>query len=380
MSNGNGSNSQFLELARAPHKWILGRRVLIRTNYDVPLDEHEEVADDTRIRASLDSIRYCLDKGAERVFLMSHMGRPQELGALLLGTRHQLSLKIVKPILEELLREEIDFKQYVLGKNLRWQCDCRVVLLENLRYYVGEERNDRRFAKQLVEATGADLVALDAFPVMHRKHASVNVITQLGVPVVGGFSLVEEVKGLSQVFDVARGKKVAIVSGAKVKDKAAAIEGLAERGFTVLVGGLIAANGYRSDNPNVVVAHDFARDSDGEILGIGNETLNSFIHQIADAGVVVWAGPVSWIDAIDRPPYELPSLRIAWAITKATERGAFSCVLGGDTGGFWQRLIVRGEELKCSYRSKGGGAALEYLATGTLAGLRALESVAAFGQ
>jgi phosphoglycerate kinase len=323
----------------------------------------------------LASIEYCLAQGAEKVFLVSHMGRPRTAKE---GCE-DLSLRTVLDVLREVAPELgagfTTLKQLVKEKD---ESLSRVVLVENLRYYAGEERNEKAFARRLLGVTGAELIVLDAFPVMHRRHASVGAITRLGVPAVAGISLVQEIEKLSQVFYARRGKKkVAVVSGAKVKDKAVAIEALAARGFIVLVGGLIAANGYRSDNPNVIVSHDFVKDDDGEILGIGRETLASFVQEIETADVVVWAGPVSWIDAEDRPPYELPSLRIAWSVTQATERGAYTTVLGGDTGGFWSRLIDRGEKLACTYRSKGGGAALEFLATGTLFGIRALEKAAA---
>jgi phosphoglycerate kinase len=301
------------------------------------------------------------------------MGRPKG------KVSQELSLRPVWEVVRELLPEEDVTWVSREFATTRKQFG-RVVLMENLRFNAGEEKNDADFAKKLLELTGTELVVLDAFPVMHRRHASVDAITRLGVPAVGGISLVEEIENLSQVFDAAHGKKVAVVSGAKVEDKAAAIEGLATRGFTVLVGGLIAARGYRSANPNVIVAHDFHRDNggSGEVLGIGSETLNIFIKQIESAGVIVWAGPVSWIEVTDpkRKPYDLPSLMTALAITKATERGAFTCVLGGDTGAFWSRMISKGYKLECSYRSKGGGAALEFLATGSLPGIVALEEAA----
>ena len=214
---------------------LKGKRVMIRVDFNVPLDEHFHITDDRRISAALPTIRYALKQGAAKVILMSHLGRPK--GA---GFEAAFSLKPVAVRLQELLKEPVTFLNDCIGpavKDAIAQTRARVVLLENLRFHKEEEKNDPAFAKEL--ASLADIYVNDAFGTAHRAHASTAGITVF-LPSAAGFLIEKELQYLDSVLNGPKRPLVVILGGAKVSDKIALIKNLIPKADAIIIGGGMA--------------------------------------------------------------------------------------------------------------------------------------------
>jgi phosphoglycerate kinase len=319
--------------------------VLVRSDLNVPLEDGR-VADDTRIRASLPTIRLLCERGAKEVRVCSHLGRPK--------TEEDRARYSMAPVREALLD--------AVG-------DSRVTVLENTRFDPGETKNDPRFAREL--ADGCDLYVDDAFGSAHRAHASTVGVAEL-LPAYAGLLLLEELRNLGRLLGDVERPFVIVAGGAKVEDKLAVLEHLGGRADEVLIGGKMAEE-VRSENPfsfdvvlprDVVAAASFAADADAQEtaydavpegwlgLDIGPRTRDDFARRIEGAKTVFWNGPMG---VFEWPRFAAGTDAVARAVADCD---GFTVVGGGDSV---RAVHEAGVADRISWISTGGGASLELL-------------------
>jgi phosphoglycerate kinase len=336
---------------------VSGKRVLVRVDFNVPL-ENGEVADDTRIRAALPTLELLLERGASEAVLASHLGRPK-------GEDPSLSVEPVRRRLRELLD------------------DTRLRLLENLRFNPGETANDVGFARDL--ADDCDLYVNDAFGAAHRAHASPEAVAHL-LPAYAGLLLERELEELGGLLENPARPFVAVLGGAKVEDKIGVVESLAARADTLLVGGKMAEElrqrvGENRNHSQIVVPDDvvaasaFEADAEAKVvsaegvpdgwlgLDIGPQTRAAFAERIADARTVFWNGPMG---VFEWPRFAEGTKAVAEAVAAAE---AHTVVGGGDSVRAVEELGVAD---RIDWISTGGGAALELLEGKELPGVAAI--------
>ena len=345
---------------------VRGQNVLVRVDYNVPM-EGGKITDDLRIRASLPTIEYLVKKGARRVILISHLGRPE-------GQKvPELSLKPVAERLAELLPgQKVGFIGDVAGPDVEEAVEKTpvggILLLENLRFYPGEEKNSADFAREIAECTHASLFVQDGFAVIHRAHASTDAITH-EVPSVAGFLVEKEVTELTRVTEHPAHPFFVVIGGSKVEDKQPLIDKLVGVADRVFVGGKIAADGYSSDNPKITVATDFATDSEGNKLDLSESAATEIATEITnEAKTVLWNGALG---KVEDEEFAKGSRILAEAIGR--KAGLTSVICGGDTSGFVENLLKEEPDLHFTLISTGGGASLELLSGLDLPGLDALD-------
>lgn len=382
---------------------VRGKRVLIRVDFNVPLDKASgKITDDTRIRESLPTIRYCLEQGAS-VILMSHLGRPD-------GQRvPSLSLQPVAVRLGELLKRSVGFLSDCIGPEVEARVKTLrsgdVVLLENLRFHPEEEKNDPAFAAELARL--GELYVNDAFGTAHRAHASTEGVAHL-LPAVAGFLMEKEIAYLQEALAHPTRPYVAILGGAKVSDKIGVLTRLIEQVDRVLIGGGMAYTFLRAQGHaigsstleadklelaktllakaaqrkvNVLLPQDHivatSLEAGSQVktiptveipdgwLGadIGPSTIAAFLKALADAKTVVWNGPVG---VFEQPRFSLGSRRMAQALA---ELKGTTIIGGGDTAACVHQLKLAD---RMSHISTGGGASLEFLEGKTLPGITIL--------
>jgi phosphoglycerate kinase len=335
---------------------VAGKHVLVRADLNVPLEEGR-VADDTRIRASLPTLRYLLDEGVAEVAVCSHLGRPK-------GPDPAYAMAPVAARLRELLPDD------------------RMRVLENTRFDPGETKNDPGSAKRLAE--GMDLYVNDAFGSAHRAHASTVGVAEL-LPAYAGLLLEQELEMLGRLLGEVEGPFVLVAGGAKVEDKLGVLEHLGGRADTVLVGGKMAEE-LRDGSPlpfeaelpsDVVAAAAFEADAESRVtpydarpdgwlgLDIGPETRARFGEVIRGARTVFWNGPMG---VFEWPRFAEGTKAVAQAVADAE---AYSVVGGGDSVRAIQELGLADE---VSWVSTGGGASLELLEGNELPGVAAIPS------
>jgi phosphoglycerate kinase len=393
-----------VELRTVDQADVHGRRVLVRNDFNVPLDEHGQVTDDLRVRAAIPTLRLLLDQGA-RVICCSHLGRPK-------GKRDErFSLAPVVPVLGRHLGREVRFVDDVAGDQARRAAhelaDGEVLLLQNLRFEPGETANDPAFAERL--AALAELYVDDAFGAAHRAHASVVGVAER-LPAYAGLLLAGEVRELTRLLEKPERPFVAVLGGNKVSDKLAVLDHLLGRVDTLAVGGgmcftFLAARGlavgdslFEPDQveavrelgrraerdgkrlllpSDVVVAAAFAADAahrtvpaDGiepgwRGLDIGPESARAYAAEVGRARTVFWNGPMG---VFEWAPFAAGTRRVAEAVAASD---AYTVVGGGDSAAAVAEL---GLADRIDHLSTGGGASLELLEGKTLPGVAAIPS------
>jgi phosphoglycerate kinase len=381
---------------------LKGKRVFIRVDFNVPLNEKNEITDDTRILLSLPTIRFVTEAGG-KVIVASHLGRPK-------GKRDpKFSLAPVAERLSQLLGRKVALANDCIGDEVQKQIngmkEGEVILLENLRFHPEEEKNDENFSKAL--ASLCEVYIDDAFGAAHRAHASTEGMTRYVKTVAAGFLMMKEVESLDKALVNPQTPYVAILGGAKVSDKIAVIENLLNRVTTLLVGGGMAytflkARGFdvgkslmeedqlgfslsllrraegkvkfllpndhiAAERMDIQAKRQIVKNekipSDWVCLDIGPETVKAFSEEIRSAKTIVWNGPMG---VFEMEPFSEGTFAIARAVADSS---AFSIVGGGDSVAAVNKAGVAD---KISHISTGGGASLEFLEGKKLPGIEAL--------
>ena len=384
---------------------VTGKRVLVRVDYNVPLDDNGAITDDTRIRETLPTLQKLLERGAALI-LCAHMGRPKG------KPTPKYSLKPVAKRLEELLKKSVQMAPDCVGPETEAMAKAlkpgQILLLENLRFHAEEEANDPTFAKNLAKL--ADVFVQDAFGAVHRAHASTAGVNQY-LPSAAGLLLAKEIQYLGKAIENPERPYVAILGGAKVSDKIEVIESLLSKVNTLIIGGAMAytfgralgikVGKSRVEEDKIPVAKSLLEKAkakgvklllpvdriivqdikapeakqttqgteipDGwEGVDIGPKTVQLFTDALKDAKTVVWNGPMGIFEI---PAFAAGTLGIAKALAAATKRGAITIVGGGDSV-----AAVKQDKLadQMSHISTGGGASLEFLEGKTLPGIAAI--------
>ncbi|UCH36495.1 MAG: phosphoglycerate kinase [Armatimonadota bacterium] len=380
-----------------------GKRVLVRVDFNVPLDEQGQITDETRIVASLPTIRYLVGRGA-RVILVSHLGRPK-------GVDEKLRMDVVAKALQQHLGQPVKKVDDCIGTKVeRAAQDLRpgeVLLLENVRFHAEEEKNDPDFAEALADL--ADIYVNDAFGTAHRAHASTAGVADHVRPAVAGLLMSREIEVMGEALANPKRPFVAILGGAKVEDKIGVIDNLITRVDALLLGGGMAytffkAQGYeigkslldakhvdmagelmakadkagiRWELPtDILVATEISDDAERELVGadaipadwmgldIGPATRESYENAIAKAATVVWNGPMG---VFERAAFAEGTRAIAKAMA---ESNAITIVGGGDTAAAVEQM---GFAEGMTHISTGGGASLEFLEGKELPGVTVLD-------
>lgn len=342
---------------------VKNKNILVRVDYNVPI-KNSKIVDDLRIRASLPTIQKLLNGGAKKIFLISHLGRPD-------GKKNpEFTLSPVSKALQKMLPGEI-VGFYPLpkeGEKLNEAAAEKICLLENLRFDPGEEKNSADFIKNIIDATKADVFVQDGFAVVHRAHASTDAIKDF-LPVYAGLLLEKEITNLEKLIKDPKKPLLLIIGGAKVEDKQPLIEKFLDIADHIVVGGKIAADGYESKNPKIYVAEDFDEDIEGKKLDIGPVSTAKIAEFITEANTIIWNGLLGYAED---PVYATSSTIVAKMIGEKPD-SAKTVVCGGDTTGFVENLMKKNKELHYSLVSTGGGAALEFLLGKDLPGIEAIK-------
>lgn len=386
---------------------LRGRRVLVRVDYNVPIEDGA-VTDDTRIRATLPTLKFLTDSGA-RVVLVSHLGRPKG------QWRDDMSLAPAAARLADLVEAPVRFVPDVVGGDAKAAVDAlapgSILVLENVRFLTGEETNDPKLSEAL--AGFADVYVNDAFGSAHRAHASTSGVAEAmkeaGRPALAGMLMEKELRFLGDALDNPERPFVAILGGAKISGKIDVIENLLPRVDHLLIGGAMANTFFRSlgletgkslvEAERVEMAHTLleragdkivlpvdcvvageakagartwllARDEvppEGSILDIGPKSVATFRDFIERARTILWNGPMGLFEIDD---FAEGTLGIARGVAEATARGATTIVGGGDTAA---AVEAAGVADRMSHVSTGGGASLEFLEGRALPGVAILD-------
>lgn len=340
---------------------VVNKRVLVRCDFNIPLDEQGNILDDLRIVSSLRTIRYLAKEGA-KVILLSHLDRPGGKAVEL------FRLTAVRARLAALLGMPVGKVNDCIGKEVEAAVAAMqpgdVLLLENLRFHEGEEKNSPEFAKALARL--GDYYVNEAFSTSHRAHASIEQLASL-LPSFAGLALLEEVLALEPLLKNPAKPMVVIVGGTKVESKADFLDTISEVADALLVNNLIAgeieSRGIHFKNMEKVLVPVDGNPGNGLNLDIGPRTIALFCEVLKGAKTVFWSGPVG---KVEEEEYAKGSLALAQAIIASH---AYSVAGGGNLNAF---LRKEGLQDKFSYVSTGGGALLAFLASDRLPGLAAL--------
>ncbi len=385
---------------------LKGKKVLVRVDFNVPLDENLNITDDTRITSSLPTIKKIISEGGKAI-LISHLGRPKG------GPNPKYSLKPAAVRLAELLGKEVKLAPDCIGSEAEKYVDNMkdgdVLVLENVRFHPEEEKNDAEFAKQLARL--GDVYINDAFGSAHRAHASTEAVTRFIKTSAAGYLMQKELEYLGgAIFNPVR-PYCAILGGAKISGKIDVISNLLDKVDTLIIGGGMAftffkamgkeigkslleeekinlakdvlkkaeKNGIKFLLPvDVVVADEFKNDSPAFVvnidnipsdkmgLDIGPETVNLFKEEILNSKTIIWNGPMG---VFEMDNFAKGTFSIAQCLAEATSNGAVTVIGGGDSAAAIAKARLAE---KVSHVSTGGGASLEFLEGKTLPGVAAL--------
>jgi len=385
-----------------------GKRALIRVDFNVPLDAHFHITDDTRIKAAIPTLKKILKDGGA-VVLMSHLGRPKN------GPEEKFSLKHIVDDLSKKLSVEVKFAGDCIGEEANYLTSQlkpgEVILLENLRFYKEEEKGDVAFAQKL--AKHGDVYVNDAFGTAHRAHSSTAIIAQFFPEAkMFGYVMAGELSSINKVLNNTMRPFTAVMGGAKVSDKIMILEQLINKADHIIIGGGMAFTFLKEQGGNVgnslvendrldtakqiladaaakgvkihipvdaVCADNFSNEANTQIcdidkipagwmgLDISGKTEKNYAEVIAASKTILWNGPMG---VFEMSKFENGTKSVAEAIVDATEKGAYSLIGGGDSVAAINKYHL-GE--KVSYVSTGGGALLEYIESGSLPGVEAVE-------
>lgn len=385
---------------------LKGKKVLVRVDFNIPLDENQKITDDTRIKESLPTIKKIIGDGGSAI-LMSHLGRPKG------KVNPKYSLKPTVDRLSELLKITVKFATDCRGAEAKKAVDDlksgEVLILENLRFYDAEEANDETFAKEL--ASLGDVYVNDAFGTAHRAHASTEGVTKFISPCVAGYLMKKEIEFLGMAVGSPTRPYLAILGGAKITGKIDVIQNLMKKVDVLIIGGGMTYTFYKAmgleigksileaekvdlaksileeakakniklllpvdcvvadkieESANTKTVKKDAIPSDMIALDIGPETIELFSKEIKAAKTVVWNGPMGVFEV---PKFAVGTNKIAHVLAEATEAGVITIIGGGDSAAAITQI---GLEKSVSHVSTGGGASLELLEGKDLPGLAAL--------
>ena len=384
-----------------------GKRALIRVDFNVPLDKSFNVTDDNRIRATIPTLKKILADGGSCV-LMSHLGRPKE------GPEEKYSLKHTVKTTEKLLGKPVQFANDCIGEEAFTKSENlkpgEVLLLENLRFYKEEEKGDVTFSEKL--SKHGDVYVNDAFGTAHRAHASTTIVARFFKEKCAGLVMAAELDNASRVLENAAKPFTAIMGGAKISDKILIIERLLDQVDNLIIGGGMAYTFFKAMGGQVgkslveedklslakeliqkakskgvdlhlpidsVIADKFDANANSDFanntsirdgwmgLDIGPQATQVFSRVIENSKTILWNGPMG---VFEMEKFATGTKKIAEAVVKATDKGAFSLIGGGDSAAAVAQL---GFSEKVSYVSTGGGALLEYFEGKVLPGVKALD-------
>ncbi|MFN9401742.1 MAG: phosphoglycerate kinase [Dolichospermum sp.] len=385
---------------------ISGKRALVRVDFNVPVDDQGNITDDTRIRAALPTIQDLTQKGA-KVILTSHFGRPK-------GVDEKLRLTPVAKRLSALLGQEVIKTDDCIGDDVAAKVAAldngQVLLLENVRFYKEEEKNDREFAQKL--AANADFYVNDAFGTAHRAHASTEGVTEFLSPSVAGYLVEKELQYLQSAIEEPKRPLAAIIGGSKVSSKIGVIETLLEKCDKLIIGGGMIFTFYKARGlsvgkslveedklelaksleakakergvalllpTDVVLADNFAADANSQTvnidaipdgwmgLDIGPDSVKVFQEALADCKTVIWNGPMG---VFEFDKFAVGTEAIAHTLADISKTGAITIIGGGDSVAAVEKVGLADQ---MSHISTGGGASLELLEGKILPGIAALD-------
>ena len=394
-------------LANLSASEVSGKRALVRVDFNVPLDDAGNITDDTRIRAALPTIQDLMQKGA-KVILVSHFGRPKGV------VNDKMRLTPVAKRLSELLGKDAIKCDDCVGEEVTGKVsgleNGQVLLLENVRFHAGEEKNNPEFAKQLAE--NADFYVNDAFGTAHRAHASTEGVTHYLSPSVAGYLIEKELQYLQSAIENPQRPLAAIIGGSKVSSKIGVIETLLEKCDKLIIGGGMIFTFYKARGlsvgkslveedklelaksleakakekgvqlllpTDVVVADNFAADANSQTvsidsipdgwmgLDIGPDSVKTFQTALADCKSVIWNGPMG---VFEFDKFAVGTEAIARTLADIGKSGATTIIGGGDSVAAVEKVGLADQ---MSHISTGGGASLELLEGKTLPGIAALD-------
>jgi phosphoglycerate kinase len=386
---------------------LKGKAVFVRADLNVPLDKEQKITDDTRIRAAVPTLKYLLDNGA-KVLLTSHLGRPKS------GPEDKFRLTPIAPRLSELLGKPVKKLNDCIGeeveKAVKDAKNGELLLLENVRFYKEEEKNDAEFAKKL--AANADLYVNDAFGTAHRAHASTEGVTKFLKPSVSGFLLQKELDYLDGAVSQPKRPFCAIVGGSKVSSKITVIESLLNKVDVLIIGGGMVFTFYKARGlgvgsslveedqlelakklekiakekgvklllpTDVVIADKFDPNANTQTvsaeaipdgwmgLDIGPDSIKTFSDALKECKTVVWNGPMG---VFEFEKFAKGTMAIADVLAELTPKGTITIIGGGDSVAAVEKA---GKAEQMSHISTGGGASLELLEGKVLPGVAALD-------
>jgi phosphoglycerate kinase len=386
---------------------LKGKKVLVRVDFNVPLDENQKITDDTRIRESLPTIKKIVNDGG-RAILMSHLGRPKG------KKKPEFSLKPTAENLSVLLGKPVKFATDCKGPDAKAVVDSlkdgEVCILENLRFYEDEEKNNPEFAKEL--ASLGDVYVNDAFGSAHRAHASTEGITKFISPSVAGYLMQKEINYLGMAVGKPKRPYIAILGGAKISGKIDVIQNLMGKVDCLIIGGGMAYTFFKAmgleigksileaekvdlaknildeakkkninfllpvdcviadkfeNNANTRVVKKEVIPADWQALDIGPDSINLFKSEIKKAKTIIWNGPMG---VFEMETFAKGTNEIAKSLVEATKEGAITVIGGGDSAA---AITQMGYAKLVSHVSTGGGASLEFLEGKALPGVAALD-------